>query len=52
MAWLWYLSARLVGGAIAQLPLDELEPLDDEDPEDRDEDEEVDEEPPKAWLRN
>src|SRR5580692_5251300 len=50
MAWLLYLSAKLVGGVMAQLPLDE-----DEDPLDADDDEAEepdDEEPrPNAWFK-
>src|ERR1700722_17858264 len=49
MAWLRYLSARLVGGGMPQPPPVELVPLEFEATEEA---EELDDEPPpKAWLR-
>src|SRR5580700_8285021 len=49
MAWLRYLSARLVGGGMAQFPPVELELLEFEAAEEA---EELDDDPPpKAWLR-
>src|SRR5580692_3620720 len=49
MAWLRYLSARLVGGGMPQPPPVELAPLELEATEEADE-LDVDP-PPKAWLR-